>query len=269
MSERTALEIALELDAASCSSFVKLEAAEALRKQQAEVERLTKQNAAYRTLNSAQSKQLEFHRSKDAEYQEAIATIDSERAANEMLTAERDAAIANVSALTQHLTQVIGDHNAPSDCFSSGPMFGDPRDAICPACAALHFLSNPRASVDSGRDAAISAAVAAEREANAILTAEREARAAEIDSLKRERHHIYDLLARIHRDGGQYAAEHGVEKACEDAESQVAAWLDTISEVDALIEQARIAKSEACARICEKSLSREEAAYLIRAGSAK
>ncbi len=91
----------------------------------------------------------------------------------------------------------------------------------------------------------------------------------EIDRLKRERHHIYDLLARIHRDGGQYTSDHGVEKACEDAESQVAAWLDTISEVDELIEQARIAKSEACARICEKSLSREEAAYLIRAGSAK
>ena len=68
----------------------------------------------------------------------------------------------------------------------------------------------------------------------------------EIDRLKRERHHIYDLLARIHRDGGQYAAEHGVEKACEDAESQVAAWLDTISGVDALIEQARIAEREAC-----------------------
>ena len=91
---------------------------------------------------------------------------------------------------------------------------------------------------------------------------------AEIERLKRERHHIYDLLARIHRDGGQYTAEHGVEKACEDAEEQVAAWLDTINSVDALIEQARIAKSEACARICEKSLSREEAAYLIRAGSA-
>ena len=92
---------------------------------------------------------------------------------------------------------------------------------------------------------------------------------AEIERLKRERQHIYDLLARIHRDGGQYTAENGVEKACEDAEEQVAAWLDTINSVDALIEQARIAKSEACARICEKSLSREEAAYLIRAGSAK
>ena len=92
---------------------------------------------------------------------------------------------------------------------------------------------------------------------------------AEIDRLKRDRHHIYDLLARIHRDGGQYTAEYGVEKSCDDAEAQVVTWLDTISGVDALIEQARIAKSEACARICEKSLSREEAAYLIRAGSAK
>ena len=92
---------------------------------------------------------------------------------------------------------------------------------------------------------------------------------AEIDRLKRERHHIYDLLARIHRDGGQYTAEHGVEKSCDDAEAQVVAWIDTINGVDALIEQARIADSEACARICEKSLSREEAAYLIRARLAK
>jgi hypothetical protein len=72
---------------------------------------------------------------------------------------------------------------------------------------------------------------------------------AEIERLKRERHHIYDLLARIHRDGGQYAAEHGVEKACDDAEAQVTAWLDTINSVDALIEQARIAEREACAQI--------------------
>ncbi len=40
MSERTALEIALDLDAASCSSFAKLEAAESLRQQHAEIERL-------------------------------------------------------------------------------------------------------------------------------------------------------------------------------------------------------------------------------------
>lgn len=75
---------------------------------------------------------------------------------------------------------------------------------------------------------------------------------AEIERLKRERHHIYDLLARIHRDGGQYTAENGVEKACEDAESQVTAWLDTISGVDALIEQARIAEREACAVVCDE-----------------
>ena len=64
---------------------------------------------------------------------------------------------------------------------------------------------------------------------------------AEIERLKRERHHIYDLLARIHRDGGQYTADHGVEKSCDDAEAQVVTWLDTLSSVDALIEQARIA----------------------------
>ena len=60
---------------------------------------------------------------------------------------------------------------------------------------------------------------------------------AEIDRLKRERHHIYDLLARIHRDGGQYVAEHGIEKACYDAEEQVVAWLDTFNSFDALIER--------------------------------
>ena len=74
---------------------------------------------------------------------------------------------------------------------------------------------------------------------------------AEIERLKRERHHIYDLLARIHRDGGQYAAEVGVEKACDDAEAQVVTWLDTINGIDALIEQARIAEREACAAVCE------------------
>lgn len=69
---------------------------------------------------------------------------------------------------------------------------------------------------------------------------------AEIEQFKRERYHIYDLLARIHRDGGQYTAEHGVEKSCDDAEAQVVTWLDTISGVDALIEQARIAERAAC-----------------------
>jgi len=73
---------------------------------------------------------------------------------------------------------------------------------------------------------------------------------AEIARLKRERHHIYDLLARIHRDGGQYTADHGVEKSCDDAEAQVVTWLETINSVDALIEQARIAEREACAAVC-------------------
>ena len=101
---------------------------------------------------------------------------------------------------------------------------------------------------------------------------------AEIERLKRERHHIYDLLARIHRDGGQYTAEHGVEKSCDDAEAQVVAWLDTINNVDALVEQARIAEREACAVVCENgnflhdaaptAIFGKECARAIRARSA-
>ena len=110
----------------------------------------------------------------------------------------------------------------------------------------LFEMQNAAKSLAAERDAAIAAAVAAER--------------AEIERLKRERHHIYDLLARIHRDGGQYTADHGVEKSCDDAEAQVVTWLDTLSSVDALIEQARIAEREACAKTCE----REAVLYDIR-----
>ena len=179
MNARTALEIALDLDAASCSSFVKLESAEALRKQHAELGRLAMKNAAYASLTKAQDAELSLHRDRAAAYRVAVKNIDSEREVNAILTAERDAAI--------------------------------------------------------------SEAVAAEREAHA----------AEIDRLKRERHHIYDLLARIHRDGGQYTAENGVEKSCDDAEAQVVAWLDTISGIDSLIEQAGIAEREACISAAE------------------
>lgn len=34
-----------------------------------------------------------------------------------------------------------------------------------------------------------------------------------------------NLLARIHRDGGQYVAQHGYQKACLDAEAEVIEWL--------------------------------------------
>ena len=101
---------------------------------------------------------------------------------------------------------------------------------------------------------------------------------AEIDRLKRERQHVYDLLARIHRDGGQYTAKHGIVKSCDDAEAQVVTWLKTISEVDSLIKQARIAEREACAVVCENgnflhdaaptAIFGKECARAIRARSA-
>jgi hypothetical protein len=35
--------------------------------------------------------------------------------------------------------RAIGDHNAPSDCYATGPLTGDPyRDLVeCPACSAI------------------------------------------------------------------------------------------------------------------------------------
>lgn len=40
-----------------------------------------------------------------------------------------------------------------------------------------------------------------------------------------EPNHLGHLLARIHRDGGQYQAGHGTEKAVADAEQLISQWL--------------------------------------------
>lgn len=41
------------------------------------------------------------------------------------------------------------------------------------------------------------------------------------ESIDAELKHSKNLLARIHRDGGNYTAKHGIEKSCHDAESAV------------------------------------------------
>jgi len=43
-------------------------------------------------------------------------------------------------------------------------------------------------------------------------------------------HALLNLLAVIHRDGGHYTAQHGVEKACKDAEKRVIELLKVTSE---------------------------------------
>jgi hypothetical protein len=170
MSKRTAMDVALDLDAAACSSFVKLEAAAMLRQQHAEIERLRKIAAHVPASVYIKAKET-------AGYGLSVRSLEFDPK---------------------------GFAHRP-DCY------GLNIDTHCMGCT----------------------------------MAEREAHAIEFERLKRERHHIYDLLARIHRDGGQYAAEVGVEKACDDAEAQVVSWLDTINGIDALIEQARIAERAA------------------------
>ena len=79
---------------------------------------------------------------------------------------------------------------------------------------------------------------------------------AEIERLHHDVAHLLELLAIIHRDGGQYAAEHGIGNACGDAGAQVSTWLETINSVDALIEQATLAEREACSDLCEDAFDK-------------
>lgn len=93
---------------------------------------------------------------------ERIAALESELAA----LREREAALAKL------LEWVVGDHNAPSDCFSTGPMTGTPKDDLCPACAAVQYLesnklSNAILARDREKDEKI-AALSAERDALAV-----------------------------------------------------------------------------------------------------
>ena len=58
--------------------------------------------------------------------------------------AKFSAELAREQNITRHLghllRRVIGEHTPPSDCFSTGPLYGDARDNACPACEALRFL---------------------------------------------------------------------------------------------------------------------------------
>jgi hypothetical protein len=155
MNERTALEIASRLEA--LIPIAGGLAVEALRRQHAEIERLKTVPMKYRRM--AFNAQLQEENAQLSEKIERLTALNSTLTAKgnafvienarqaekiDSLTKERDAVIARASALTHHLTQVIGEHYAPSDCYSSGPLLGDARDVVCPACEALRFLNNPR-----------------------------------------------------------------------------------------------------------------------------
>jgi hypothetical protein len=74
----------------------------------------------------------------------------------------------------------------------------------------------------------------------------------ERDRLKKESVMLGNLLAVIHRDGGQHVEKVGIEQACSDAETIVSGAIVQIEEFDALIKQATLAEREACAAVCEQ-----------------
>lgn len=60
-----------------------------------------------------------------------------------------------------------------------------------------------------------------------------------------------DLLAVIHRDGGHYLAEYGLEKACFDAVEKVIGWLSLEDTTPPAADEAVEAEREACALLVE------------------
>jgi len=49
-----------------------------------------------------------------------------------------------IKRLVTELRRVVGEHNAPADCYSTGPFYGDARDTTCPSCEALRTLEEYR-----------------------------------------------------------------------------------------------------------------------------
>lgn len=66
------------------------------------------------------------------------ATLAAEARIRELEAAEKD-----VYRLVTALKDVVGVHDAPNNCYSTGPMTGDPfYDLVrCPSCCALSLIS--------------------------------------------------------------------------------------------------------------------------------
>ncbi len=48
---------------------------------------------------------------------------------------------AQIEMLKAQMLRIIGEHYAPNDCYSTGPLHGDFRDHSCPSCEGLEMLS--------------------------------------------------------------------------------------------------------------------------------
>jgi hypothetical protein len=55
------------------------------------------------------------------------------------------ARVAELEAQLVMADRAIGDHNAPTDCYATGPMTGDPIQdlVVCPACVYLNTRKGP------------------------------------------------------------------------------------------------------------------------------
>ena len=80
---------------------------------------------------------------------------------------------------------------------------------------------------------------------------------------------LHDLLALIHRDGGQYLDTHGIDKACADAVATASQWRDAQEELDRLRESTRwvpvgdgLPKDGATVDVCGDGFRRTDIVYI-------
>ena len=74
--------------------------------------------------------------------------VDPRDAEIAALRAELEAAQRDATRLVGVIRRVIGDHNPPGDCYSTGPITGTMADHVCVACEALNIY----ASMESHQD---------------------------------------------------------------------------------------------------------------------
>lgn len=74
---------------------------------------------------------------RDAYFREQLKVDEEILADYKEREAKQDARIWELEAALEEARRAIGDHFAPSDCYATGPLTGDPyRDlVVCPACS--------------------------------------------------------------------------------------------------------------------------------------
>lgn len=110
-----------------------------------------KRASSYKLLVSSMEKQKDIHLAERIKFRESLATLDSERAANERLTQERDALQADNARLMEAMKEIRDDFDCDNDAHRYG--------TTCRCCLAEKTLdATPEQSLAAYRNKVIDTA---------------------------------------------------------------------------------------------------------------